>query len=199
MPDERLLRADHENAAQLRQAIGETSPVAAKLTEEPAPATVFEPPTVDEAQLRAEGFAAGRAAAGKEYEAECAAAKKMIAALEEGFARQLALEPDTLAAPLAKLAFAVAEAVVGESLAETPESVRTRVEDALARFREAAESPAIYVNPADACFFDAAAAGFELKTDPEVERGDFRLVQGDTQILDRIGSRFAEAKAALLP
>lgn len=187
------------SAEDLRRAVGETSPVGAKLADQIAPdahADVVEDPVppVDEETLRAEGFEAGRKAAELSLGAELDAARALIAKLQTAFGDQLDIDGELIAPDLSRLALSIAVAIAGELPTHLPETISVRVAAALADFKKGRMLPTLHINPADAAFFEADAGRFELVIDEEVQRGDFRLASGDAELIDTIAGRLEAAR-----
>lgn len=200
-PDFRFA-ADSDDTRQLRTALAQLSPVGAVIEEalRQSTETSVRAPEVDEALIRAEAFAAGRDAAIGAHEAELAAARRMIAALHEGLGRQLAIDPVALAPSFETLVLAIARAVIADELVMAPQSVRARVAGALATMAEDMVAE-LRIHPDDRAFFMASdelrSPCLRITPDAAIERGDFRLRCGDSELIDRIAERFGKVDQAL--
>jgi flagellar biosynthesis/type III secretory pathway protein FliH len=194
-PDARFAAAAVDTV-RLREELAGLSPVGAVLEEELRSPAV---PVVDVATVRAEGFAAGRKAAALEHAAELEAARRLAATSIDLFDRQLAIDADVLSPRVEALVLALARAVIGDELTATPQSIRARVEAALAEL-DGPGAVEIRIHPEDAALLQADADRWQrvqLVASASVGRGDFELRRGDGAVVDRIVDRIARIERAV--
>ncbi|MEO0499661.1 MAG: FliH/SctL family protein [Pseudomonadota bacterium] len=179
------------DAGEVSEALARSSPVGASLTEA---IDRKEAHADDElARVRAEAFAAGRDVGAREAADDLDAARMLLtnlrAELDEGLAGMI----KPLAGDLTAMVADLVRAVVGEELSANPQSIQARVEAAMAANGIGeTEHRTLILHPHDAAFFDADDK-LTLTSDPEVERGGFRLLFGDGGVEDGVEARLAAA------
>lgn len=127
------------------------------------------------------GRRAGADAAEAQLAADVAAARRLIARLEVA----LGVDVPSLAPQIERCVLDLVAAVVGE-MREDGAGVRARVDAALAALGADAQAT-VMLHPADIALL--GPIGLDVQADPELSRGDIRIVSGDAELLDRLAAR----------
>jgi len=170
---------------------------------EAAPGVAPEPAQQHEAG-REEGFARGYQDGLEAARAETAASLAALAALTESVRAPLAHADAALDDELARLALAVARAVLGREAATDPESVAAVLREARAALGEVRGRLRIHLNPAQAPHVrrafagDAALAAADVVEDPAVACGGCTLACESSFVDATLEARIARIAAQLL-
>ncbi|MBV7257001.1 hypothetical protein KCG44_09420 [Pacificimonas sp. WHA3] len=172
----------------LSEAIARSSPVGASITKSLA-AQQQDDHQAELATVREEGFAAGRKAAENELGAELAAAKQLLASLQNQLETQISAASEPLAAAAEALVIELATAVIGEELSQNPAAIRARVDQAFADNNDLrGDGATVHVHEDDvALLCDLRVVS--VVADPALTRGDFRITCGAYAAEDIITAR----------
>lgn len=159
------------------------------------------------AEAQARGHAAGLAAAKQEVEAIKADCERRARALEtalQALSRPLAQLDDAVHEQIARLAAAIARAVVRRELRTDPSQIIGIVRDTVALLPAATRGPRVCLHPEDAALVreriapTGPEAAWTLVEDPALARGDCRVYTDYAQVDARVETRLNEALVALL-
>lgn len=150
-------------------------------------------------QSRQEGYAAGFEKGRSRAEAEA----RRLAALLDGLALTLRELDQTVAEELLALALEVAKQMLGQALRLRPELVVPVVQEAIRTLPQFNQSLRVILNPQDAKLVNshlaqhAAAAGWTVVEDSDMERGGCRVEAGGSEVDATLQSRWRRILAAL--
>lgn len=144
-----------------------------------------------------EGYAAGLAQARHEMETEAARLAELAAALSRTWQDG---ERDTAEAVI-RLAYAIAQAVLREALAERPEHVLAVVREAMDQLPVFARPARLNLHPEDAALvrnrLGDRLQGWQLVEDPALTRGDCRIHHATTEIDATLAQRWQAVAQSL--
>jgi flagellar assembly protein FliH len=157
-----------------------------------------------EASVRAEAWEAGFREGLTSGAAEIRERGRRLEALIAALAAPLAELDETVEAELVALAIALARKVVRRQFQLQPDEIVPVVREAVAALPAGARSIQVRLHPddralvAEALSLDEGSGSWTLKDDPELSRGDCRIVAEHSEIDAKLESRMAAMFAAVL-
>jgi flagellar assembly protein FliH len=149
------------------------------------------------------GFDQGHAQGYEKGRQEALAEAKRLAALATTFQTALDAVQTELAEPLVVLALDIAQQVVRRHIAADPLSLVACAREVLATEPPLVGAPHLIVHPADLPIVedylkeDIEALGWQVRTDPAIERGGCRAQAASGEVDASVGTRWERVAAAL--
>lgn len=148
-------------------------------------------------QARADGFAAGMAAAERMAAERGEADAQALARIAAGLEAMSGLAREALAERLRQTVLSLVTRLVGESAIDAA-LLQQRVDAAAALLADTSEAAVLRLHPDDMAMIGGhVPAGVTLSTDPAIERGGFRIENRTTAIEDGPSAWLAQLAAAL--
>jgi flagellar assembly protein FliH len=149
------------------------------------------------------GYEQGRAQGFEQGQAEARAEAAQLAALAETFKAALDNAQHELSETIVALALDIAQQVVRQHVQHDPTALIAAAREVMATEPALVGAPALVVSPADLPVVEAylleelQTRGWNVRTDPAIERGGCRAVSTTGEVDAGIGTRWERVTAAL--